>query len=450
MQNMSGSQLRESFAFSRRNAVLFCAALLALACALVALAPGQAHAKSYTMPKVDIQAQVETDGALQVTEQRTFDFDGDFSAVWWAFDGLPQNASLKINGVRMANVDADGTVVGDWTTLPSEAFVLGWRESGGPGKDSYSFDAPKNSVYVFFNASDDRRIIELDYTVVNGAQAYSDIGEVYWKYVGSQWKEASDNVTMTLALPVPQGTEVVPGENVRAWGHGPLDGKVTVNADGTVTYAVPHVAAGQFAEARVAFPVKWLTNLSPESAALHQGENRLDTVLKEEKDWSDQANRTRVLSLAFVIGCGVVCVLLLAWALRAYFKYGREYQPRFTDEYWRDVPDPSIHPAAIGRLWRWDRESQDDFTATLMHLAHVGAIRIDAGSYEEPGAFGRMKTVDDYYITRLPAADNVTDPIDRQALDLLFGTLAGGADSLWFGTVKIGRASCRERVCQYV
>ena len=171
MQNMSGSQLRESFAFSRRNAVLFCAALLALACALVALAPGQAHAKSYTMPKVDIQAQVETDGALQVTEQRTFDFDGDFSAVWWAFDGLPQNASLKINGVRMANVDADGTVVGDWTTLPSEAFVLGWRESGGPGKDSYSFDAPKNSVYVFFNASDDRRIIDLAYTVGNGAPA---------------------------------------------------------------------------------------------------------------------------------------------------------------------------------------------------------------------------------------------------------------------------------------
>ena len=92
--------------------------------------------------------------------------------------------------------------------------------------------------------------------------------------------------------------------------------------------------------------------------------------------------------MAFVIGCGVVCVLLLAWALRAYFKYGREYQPRFTDEYWRDVPDPSIHPAAIGRLWRWDRESQDDFTATLMHLAHVGAIRIDAAVTRNPARSG--------------------------------------------------------------
>lgn len=436
MQNMSDSHLRGSFILSKRRMAFLCAVFVALACALVALVPATAHAKSYTMPKVDLQAQVETDGALQVTEQRTFDFDGDFTAVWWTFNGLPSNASLKINGVRMASVDADGAVVGDWTTLPSEAFVLSWRESGGPGNDSYSLDAPKNSVYVFFNASDERRIIELDYTVVNGAQAFQDVGEVYWQYVGSQWEEDSDNVTMTLALPVPQGSEVTPGDTVRAWGHGPLDGKVTVNADGTVTYQVPHVAAGQYAEARVLFPVGWLTNLSTESAQLHQGENRLDQVLKEEQAWVDEANRNRVLALAFIIGCGVVCVLLIAWALRAYFKYGREHRPNFTGEYWRDVPDPSVHPASIGRLWRWDRESQDDFTATLMHLAHVGAIRIDAGSYTEPGMLGSTKNVDDYYITKLPAANEVTDPVDRRALDMLFGNFSNGADSLWFGTMK--------------
>lgn len=436
MQNMSGSQLRSFFSVSRRSLALLCAFCVALAFAIVALAPSSAHAKSYTMPNVDIQAQVETDGALQVTEQRTFDFSGDFTAVWWTFNNLPSGASIKVNGVRMANVDADGAVSGDWTTLPSEPFVLSWRDSGGPGNDSYSFDAPKNSVYVFFNASDDRRIIELDYTVVNGAQAFQDVGEVYWQYIGSEWAEDSDNITMTLALPVPQGTEVQPGENVRAWGHGPLDGTVTVNADGTVMYRVPHVSAGQYAEARVVFPVEWLTNLSAESAQLHAGELRLDKVLKEEQSWSDQANRNRMLSLAFVIGCGIVCVLLIAWALRAYFKYGREYEPSFTDEYWRDVPDPSVHPAAIGRLWRWDRESQDDFTATLMHLAHIGAIRIDAGRYEESASFGRTKEVDDYYITRLPAAYQVTDPLDQQTLGLLFGTFANGADSLWFGTIK--------------
>ena len=416
-----------------RAALLAVAALVAFACVLVALAPMQADAKSYSMPKVDIQAQVETDGSLHVVEQRTFDFDGDFTAVWWAFDGLPSGASLQVNGVRMASVSDDGTVAGEWTTLEAVSFMPGWRDEGGPGTDAYSLDKPKDTVYVFFDVSDERMMVELDYTIVNGVRAFKDVGEVYWKYVSDQWAEASDDVTMTLALPVPQGTEVRAGDNVRAWGHGPADGSLTVNADGSVVYRVPHVASGQYAEARVVFPVEWLTNLSGDAAQSSRDVLRLDTVLDEERRWADEANRDRVLALAFVIGCAAVCVVLLAWALRAYFKYGKEYAPDFTDEYWRDVPDPTVPPAVIGRLWRWDHESPDDFTATLMHLAHKGAVRIDKGSYADPK--GRL--VDDYYLTRVPAvADTVSDPIDRGALDLLFRDIAGGLDALWFGTIQ--------------
>ena len=231
--------------------------------------------------------------------------------------------------------------------------------------------------------------------------------EVYWQYVGAQWAEASSDVSMTLTLPVPAGEKVVPGENVRAWGHGPLDGTVTVNDDGTVSDYVPKVNAGQFAEARVVFPVSWLTDLGASAGQTHRDESHLDTVLVEEQNSADEANRQRVLSLAFVIACGVACVLLLAWALRSYFRYGKEHVPDFTGEYWRDVPDPTVPPAVIGRLWRWDHESPDDFTATLMHLAHNGAVRIDKGSYADPK--GRL--VDDYYLTRVPAvADTVSDP----------------------------------------
>ncbi len=434
MQNMCSSHL--GFRFRAVPATFaFVLAFLVAACCLALASPAEALAKSYTMPNVDISSQVETDGSLHFTEQRTFDFDGDFTAVWWTFENLPPNAELKINGARMAPVDAEGVVTGDWTTLKNEAFVLGWRDEGGPGTDAYSFDAPMNTVYAFFHASDERVIIELDYTVANGVQAYRDVGEMYWRYIGSQWAETSSNVTMTVALPVPRGTEVVPGDNVRAWGHGPLDGSLVINADGTITYTVPAVAPGQYAEARVVFPVEWLTNLSGEAALAYKDQLRLDKVLEEEQGWADQANRDRVFSLAFVIACGIVCALLIAWALRAYFKHGKEHDPDYTGEYWRDVPDPSVHPAVIGRLWRWDRESQDDFMATLMHLAHIGAVRIDSGSYPQPGLFG-SKEVSDYYITRLPAADSVTDPIDRQALALLFNQVAEGRDALWFGTIK--------------
>lgn len=412
------------------------AALVAVALLAVGLTPGEAFGKSYDMPRVNITSQAETDGSLHVTEQRTFSFDGTYSAIWWTFEGLPSNAELKVNSVRMAPAGADGNAAGDFTTLESVPFILDWRDSGGPATESYSVDSPMNTVYVFSDFEDAEDIIELDYTIVNGVQAYKDVGEVYWQYVGSQWAEPSENVTMTCALPVPQGTEVTAGDNVRAWGHGPLDGTVTINADGTVSYTVPHVNAGQFAEARIVFPVSWLTNLPADAAKLHKDEMRLDTVLKEEQTWADEANRDRMLSLAFVIVCGIVCVLAIVFALWSYFRFGKEHEPDFKDEYWRDVPQKGVHPAIIGRLWRWDRESQDDFTATLMHLSQVGALRIDKGSYEEKKMIG-SKVVDDYYLTRVPViADGVTDPIDRAALDLLFGTVSGGSDSLWFGTIQ--------------
>ncbi|BAK45741.1 DUF2207 domain-containing protein [Eggerthella sp. YY7918] len=437
MQTISSSQLcHEADARVKAHMRVVLGFVLVLgACLMAACFPAYAEAKSYTMPKVDIQSQVETDGSLHFTEQRIFDFDGDFTAVWWTFENLPEGASLEFNSVRMASADADGAVTGEWTVLPSEPFVLSWRDEGGPGVDAYSFDAPKNTLYVFFNATDERRIVELDYTVTNGVQAYKDVGEMYWRYIGSEWAEDSSNVTMTVALPVPQGTEVVPGENVRAWGHGPLDGSLSISADGIITYSVPRVASGQYAEARAVFPVEWLTNLSGDAALAYRDQMRLEKVLAEENAWADQANRDRVFSLAFVIAFGALCVLLILWALRAYFKYGKEHQPDFTDEYWRDVPDRSVHPAVIGRLWRWDRESQDDFSATLMHLAHVGAVRIDSGTYPEPGLFG-PKEVADYYITRLPAANELSDPIDQMTLSILFNDIAEGRDALWFGTIK--------------
>ena len=410
---------------------------LVAAMAVVSALPEQAYAKSYTCPNVDITANAATDGSLDVVEQRTFDFDGDFTAVWWTFNDVQENANLKINGVSLTKLDADGMPSGETVQLKETSFNLDWREAGGPGTDAYSVDSPKNSVYVFFNASDEKMVITLDYTIENEIVAYRDVADVYWQYVGDQWEVASENVTMTLTLPVPQDAAVVAGENVRAWGHGPLDGSVKINEDGSVVYTVPKVNAGQYAEARVVFPTAWLTNLSNDQSAATRDQNGLDTILKEEQDWSDQANRMRVLSLGFVIGCGIVAVLLIAWALRLYFKYGREHKPEFTEEYWRDVPSKRDHPVVMARLWRWNKESTDDLTATLMHLSHKGAIQINKGSYEQPAPFGRTKTVEDYYLTRVPAvADTLTDPIDIAALHLLFATVAGGADSLWFGTIQ--------------
>lgn len=415
----------------------FMAAFVLAACLFVTLAfPASAHAKSYTMPQVDIKAQMETDGTLHVVEQRTFDFDGSYSAVWWTLNLLPSNAEFAVNGVRMMAVDGESATESSMSQVSEVPFQLKWREEGGPGVDAYSVDSPKNTVYVFFGNAPKRIVVELDYTITNMAQVYDDVAEVYWQYLGSQWSAPSENVTATLQLPLPQGTTVEPGENVRAWGHGPLEGVVSVNQDGSVTCTVPRVESGEYAEMRVLVPTSWLSNVSLKTLRLHAGEQRLDTVLKEEQSWADQANTRRMMSFAYVAGCALVCLLVLAWALWAFFRYGKEYTPRFTDKYWREVPDKGIHPAVIGRLWRWNRESTDDFTTTIMHMVQTGLVRIDAGSYEAPAKHGGTQLVNDFYVTKLVDASEVVDPVDKATFKLLFERIAGGQNAVWFGSIK--------------
>lgn len=416
---------------------MLAAAMLVAACLFLTLFfPTVAHAKSYSMPQVDIQAQMETDGTLHVVEQRTFDFDGSYSAVWWTLNLLPSNAEFAVNGVRMMEVDGEGATESSMSQVGEVPFDLKWREEGGPGKDAYSVDTPKNTVYVFFGNEPRRVVVELDYTITNMAQMYDDVAEVYWQYLGSQWSAPSENVTATLQLPVPQGVTIEPGENVRAWGHGPLEGMVSVNADGSVTCTVPRVESGEYAEMRVLIPTTWLSNVSLKALRLHAGEQRLDTVLKEEQSWADQANTRRMMSFAYVVGCALVCLLVLAWALWAFFRHGKEYAPAFTDKYWRDVPGKGIHPAVIGRLWRWNRESTDDFTATIMHMAQAGLVRIDAGSYEAPAKRGGVKLVNDFYVTKLVDESTVDDPVDKATFKLLFERIGAGQNAVWFGSIK--------------
>jgi uncharacterized membrane protein len=433
-QGLVAEGVREPFPFSARMVLL---GLLAAMLCLVAVAsvPARAYAKSYDMPKVSIKADAQSDGSLHVVEQRTFDFSGSYSAVWWVLD-TPANGSLKVNGVQMGQTSQgdDGSV--QLTDLPSTAFNLKWRDEGGPGTDSYSVDDGKNTVYVFFNADDSHMVVQLDYTITNGVQAYKDCADLYWKYIGSAWAEDSSDVTCTITLPVPSGATPVVGDNVRAWGHGPLDGSLAFNDTGTaVTYKVPRVAAGQYAEARVIFPVNWLTNLSADALKAHGEESHLADVLKDEQTWADQANYQRMLSLAYVIAMGVICVLLVLWAIRMFLKHGKEHKPTFTEQYWRDVPAKGMHPAVIARLWRWNKESSSDMTATLMHLAHIGAVSISKSTYSKAGAFG-SKDVEDYVIQRNDAATQPASRIDSEALHFLFDVVGQGEASLRLASIK--------------
>lgn len=414
-------------ASARSIRALFVAVCLFAIAMLACLAlPSHAYAKEYSIPKVDITADAQSDGSLHVVEQRTFSFDGHFTCIWWNM----RSGSFTVNSVQIGEVDDNGDVA--FHDMPSVGFDISWRDEGGPGTTSYSIDTGKNTVYAFFDATDCDVVIRIDYTVKQGVTPYKDCADLYWQYIGTDWAVANENVTCTISLPVPSGAAPVIGSDVYAWGHGPLSGTLAFNDSATaVTYKVDKVSPGEYAEARVVFPRTWLTNISSDALEATGDTAFLDSILKAEEEWADAANYQRMYAQLYLLFWAIVSVLLIAWAIVMYFRHGREHKPTFREEYWRDVPNRDVHPAVIGRLWRFGKEGSEDLMATIMHLSHVGALVISKGSYQKG-----KKTVEDYYITiKDEEANALGDRIDVETIKLL-RTVSNGENPFWLGSIR--------------
>ena len=407
-------------------------ALITLAFA-IAVFPNPALAAEVLCPQTDIVAQAQTDGSLHVTEQRVFTTDDSSVRLKWSFAGVSAGSEAEISSMRAAAVDEEGNVVGEWENLSRAPFQTSWRESGGPDHSAWSLDRLESMVYVFLEDMGDRVVLEMDYVVADGVTPYDDVAEIYWRYVPEGWAIASESVTLTIELPVPSATQVVPGENVYAWGHGPADGEALVQEDGTVVYHVALVEAGRYAEAHVAFPVGWLTNLDRKVRLANQGTTQLGTIFSEEASWTDHDSNRRVIDYALAAGSIAVCALVLVAVVILYLCFGREHKPRFTGAYLRRDPARDLHPALVGRLWRWNRESGDDFTVSVMNLARQGAVKLARGSYPD----GAGAPMDDFRLTRDDAkAAELSDPIDQVTMEVLFDEFAKGTGALWFAAIR--------------
>ncbi len=431
------------------NPGLALAAALALALALFALTapPRAALAKSYEMTSVEITASVLGNGDVDVIEYRTFNFDGSFSSVHWTIP-LANAQGVDVWGMGEYDEDAGnllyvgeakGAREGTSSLLNAssltDAGALDWdavfssqTTVATNGTFELTSDGANLEARLRFSKEDTSATFWIAYTIEGGAKAWADTGDVTWQAVGAGWGEASQDVSVTLQLPVPDGTDVTLGDNVRAWADGPLDGVISLNDDGTLSFTCPYVASGQYLSIMVAFPVAWLTEeVTPSS------EEHLDAMLAMGQAIADSANaerdRARLILYAAIAASVVVTAGVVVLLVAKFRKYGKEYKTSFNDKYWRDMPSDD-HPAVIGALWRWGETKDEDLTASLMRLTQMGALKMERVSTTQTGLLGRTKVKDDYRLTEVPGFDrDRLDDIDKAALDLVLGLMGRDSDA---------------------
>lgn len=315
---------------------------------------------AYEIESLDIVANIERDGSLEVEERVVYDIG-------------------KINGI-LYNIDALG--YGKFTDLQifyeADGEFKQARNNTAPSEGNFtvSVDDGLYKIKLYAPSQNERKEFIFRYNLTRGVTVYRDIAQLNRKMVGKDWQNSIGNISVTVNLP-----ENVKKDDIYAFGHGPLTGNIEILDGKSVRYTLNDYRPGEFLEVNLLFPKNILTSFNP---LLMKNKSALKEILDMEGKLAKEANDARKRAIiGFYLG-RVVLVLAVAWWLFLvvfiYLKNSKRYKVENEyGEYFRELPDdysPSIAGTLVSRnLYPSGRE----LFAMLLDLVRKGHLKLEEG-----------------------------------------------------------------------
>jgi len=360
-----------------------------------------ALARSYSLNRIEVVAEVRDDGSMRVSETREVAFKGTYHA----FDReIPLPPGTHLTGLVVSEA---GTA---YREDPSEA----------PGTYHSSLGGGKVVISWGYSATDEVRSFVLEYTISGAVVKHADAAELYWQFIEPthDWRAETSRVTVNLP-------GAVAASDINAWAHGVPWGKVEP-ADGLVVLTCDPLPRNEMVEARILFPAEVIA-YSPRQDS---SEVR-DSVMAEEGEWAREANAARRVAKIVLIAKWAFPILLAVGAIvtwvALYASFGREHKPATEIEYLRDIPNDWT-PNQVACVWRWGELGPNDMTATLMDLVRRGALRliVTTESHRVLGGLLGEKTEQEYVIERVSDYRGEMSDSERYLMsDVLFHDVTG-------------------------
>lgn len=349
-------------------------------------------AASFNISDLDVEAKLQKDGSMLVSEAVTYDID-------------------EINGIYF-DIDAKG--YGGITSLQVfedeghyEDNVISYREV-----DPVNYEVTENDevyrIKLFSRNNNNTRTFKFVYTLPEAIKVYDDVAQLNRKMVGQDWQQGISTVRVTIELPVSKDYD---NSKVLVFGHGPLTGEVD-KIENTVVYKLDDYYPGDFLEAHILIEPVIFSEFDP-SKVIHK--NMKQELLDMEARLADEANEERenalkreerlqkISSNAKPIVGGLASI----WAVLMYYihvVFKRKNKVKDDIKYLRELPDNSS-PALVGGIIT-KSINDNEILATIVDLIRRKVLTLETsdkktiitlmGSTEKLSA--QEKTIIDIYI----------------------------------------------------
>lgn len=310
------------------------------------------YAGDLELRNLNYDVTLNADGSANVTEMWDISID-DTNTLFKTFE----IDETKYSGIT--NVSLIETTKGI-----NKSFTQIYEEKYHVNKDCfYALINSKGQFEIAWGVHEDddyaRRSFQMSYTIIDAVKNYADASEFYWQFISTESAIPADKVTGTITLP----TNVINNEDFRVWAHGPLNGNITKTSNNTVTFEVENLNSRTMLEARVVTPTYvFSSNLNTSS------EEKLASILSQEQEWADEANRKReaiarnqkIMKFAitfFFIASNIGGIFLAISLVKKNKKYKKQleeapnFKPTMPSKYYRDIPNKNSTPAEAAFLY---------------------------------------------------------------------------------------------------
>jgi uncharacterized membrane protein len=406
----------EKFRPAGKNFVL----LFTFSC-LFLLFPFQSFAaKTYQITRVNIDSQLHPNGSMDISESRTFQFNGSFSFV---FRTLPSSAPVTFGDFRVSE----------------NGKMYRRSESQEPGTYRVTQSSDGIEVRWFFRANNESRTFDFFYRVKDVIQRYKDSSVLYYKFISEEWDHPSGYVQLRVRPPVP-----VSKNRINEWLHAPLWAESRIEDDGTILGWCENLPAFQYFEIRALYPSEFFSETAEQPGYIRS------KIMGAEARWAEEANRQREVARQKIEareeresqGKWIVIFLstfglFVTWSI--YKKYGKRPDLPPPVQFSSEIPERTA-PALVGYLLGNREVYGRAMVSTMLDLARRGFLALREEQVEKKKLLGGIRFVPEYFwdLKREFWRKNISElkPFEYDLIAFIFDQLTSGTDSISLKEIK--------------
>ena len=316
-------------------------------------------AASFRIEKLDIEANLQKDGSMVVSEAVTYDID-------------------EINGVYF-DIDAKGFGELQYIQVFEDDSTGGFKEV-----DSSNYEVSVSDelyrIKLYSKNHNNRRTFKFVYKLPEAITVYDDVAQFNRKMVGQEWQQGINYITAKVIIPVSASYD---NSNILVFGHGPLTGEVDKEGN-TVIYKLNNYYPGDFLEAHILMEPEIFSEYN-KSKIVHK--DMKQKLLDMEAKLADEANAERdkairqqeMINKVFEKPGLIFGVLSSIWGALMYYIHvifkRKNKVKNSVGKYLRELPDNSS-PALVGGFMT-NSINDNEILATIVDLVRRKILTLE-------------------------------------------------------------------------